>query len=152
MFRIVLDSNVLARAVMSPNGLAAELLTLLLKSDHQLCISDFMLAELYRVLTYPRLQQRHRLDEQKIAAFVRSIQQVSVVVAVDAMSVPQVTRDANDDPVVETAIRSSSHYLCSLDKDLLAPAVVEYCQSNGITVLNDVQLLTILRDSSQASG
>ena len=106
-----------------------------------------MLAELVRVLSYPRLQKRHQLDDQKIAAFVRSIQQLSLVVEVDAQSVPQVTRDVNDDPVVETAVRSSSQYLCSLDKDILAPAVVEYCQAHGVTVLNDVELLKVLRDS-----
>ena len=69
MFRVVLDSNVIARAVMSPNGLAADLLTQLVKSEHQLCTSDFMLAELVRVLSYSRLQKRHRLDDQKITAF-----------------------------------------------------------------------------------
>lgn len=147
MFRVVLDSNVIARAVMSPNGLAADLLTLLVKSEHQLCTSDFMLAELVRVLSYPRLQKRHRLDDQKIAAFVRSIQQASIVVEVDAPSAPQVTRDINDDPVVETAILSSSQYLCSLDKDILAQAVVEYCQTRGVVVLNDVELLNVLRNS-----
>jgi putative PIN family toxin of toxin-antitoxin system len=93
---------------MTPNGLAADLLTQLVKSVHQICTSDFMLAELVRVLSYPRLQKRHRLDDQKIAAFVRSIQQISLVVEVDAQSVPNVTRDVNDDPVVETAVRSSS--------------------------------------------
>lgn len=117
---------------MSPNGLAADLLSQLVKSEHQICISDFMLAELVRVLSYPRLQKRHRLD-QKIAAFVRSIQQASIVVEVDAQSAPQATRDINDDPVVETAILSSSQYLCSLDKDILAQAVVEYCQTHVIT-------------------
>lgn len=132
MFRVVLDSHVIARAVMSPNGLAADLLSQLVKSEHQICISDFMLAELVRVLSYPRLQKRHRLD-QKIAAFVRSIQQASIVVEVDAQSAPQATRDINDDPVVETAILSSSQYLCSLDKDILAQAVVEYCQTHVIT-------------------
>ena len=147
MFRVVLDSNVIARAVMTPNGLAADLLTQLVKSVHQICTSDFMLAELVRVLSYPRLQKRHRLDDQKIAAFVRSIQQISLVVEVDAQSVPNVTRDVNDDPVVETAVRSSSQYLCSLDKDILAPAVVEYCQSHGVTVLNDLGLLKVLRES-----
>ncbi len=147
MFRVVLDSNVIARAVMSPNGLAAHLLTLLVQSKHQLCTSDFMLAELVRVLSYPRLQKRHKLDDHKIVAFVRSIQQLSLVVEVDALTVPQVTRDVNDDPVVETAIRSSSQYLCSLDKDILATAVVEYCQLHGIIVLNDLGLLNILRKS-----
>ena len=94
MFRVVLDSNVIARAVMSPNGLAANLLTQLVKSA------------------------------------------------------PQITRDINDDPVVETAILSSSQYLCSLDKDILAHAVVEYCQTHGVIVLNDVELLNVLRDSA----
>lgn len=147
MFRVVLDSNVIARAVMSPNGLAAELLKLLVQSDHQLCTSDFMLAELVRVLSYPRLQKRHKLDEQKLLAFVHSIQQLSLVVQVNAQSVPQVTRDVNDDPVIATCILSGSQYLCSLDKDVHTPEVVRYCESYGVTVVNDLGLLSILRDA-----
>jgi putative PIN family toxin of toxin-antitoxin system len=147
MFRVVLDSNVLARAVMSPNGLAADLLKRLVQSENQLCTSDFMLSELVRVLSYPRLQKRHKLDDQMIANLVRSIQQLSIVIEVKVQSAPQVTRDVNDDPVVETAIRSSSKYLCTLDKDILATEVMRYCESHGVTVLNDLALLNTLRDA-----
>ena len=92
MFRVVLDSNVLARAVMSPNGLAADLLKRLVQSENQLCTSDFMLSELVRVLSYPRLQKRHKLDDQMTE-------------------------------------------------------VVRYCESHGVTVLNDLALLNTLRDA-----
>ena len=145
MFRILLDSNVIARAVISPNGPAAELLALVVNSEHQLCTSDFMLAELVRVLAYPRLQKRHGLDDQAIVSFVRSIQEVSIVFDIDPQSVPKITRDINDDPVVATAVLSASQYLCSLDKDLLEPAVVRYCQSRSVVALDDVGLLNLLR-------
>ncbi len=56
MARIVLDSNLIARSVISPNGLAAEILFRVLTEDHLLCSSNFMLAELDRILRYPRLR------------------------------------------------------------------------------------------------
>ena len=147
MVRIVLDSNVIARAVISPNEPAAELLALIVCSEHQLCTSDFMLAELARVLAYPRLQKRHGLDDQALVSFVRSIQEVSIVFDVDPPTVPKITRDINDDPVIATAVLSSSQYLCSLDKDILEPSVVKYCQSQNTIVLDDVGLLNLLRGS-----
>jgi hypothetical protein len=49
-----------------------------------LCTSNFMLAELDRVLRYPRVSIIHRLSDTEIEDFVRSIQQVALVVEVDA--------------------------------------------------------------------
>ena len=69
MARIVLDSNLIARAVISPNGLAAEILFRVLTEDHLLCSSNLMLAELDRILRYPRLRKVHGLTDAQILEF-----------------------------------------------------------------------------------
>jgi predicted nucleic acid-binding protein len=50
--RIVLDTNVLARAVTGPGGPAGELLRRV-QRDHLLVLSPFLITELARVLRYP---------------------------------------------------------------------------------------------------
>jgi predicted nucleic acid-binding protein len=68
--RIVLDTNVLARVVMSPRGPAAELFDRI-RLDHLLITSLEMLAELSRVLAYERVRHIHQLNDHEVADFVR---------------------------------------------------------------------------------
>jgi len=144
MARIVLDSNLIARALISPNGLAAEILFRVLTEDHLLCSSNFMLAELDRILRYPRLRKVHGLTDERIMEFVASIQVSSFVVDIDITSVRRITRDINDDPIIETAIQAKAAILCSNDKDVLDNTVVDFCMPYGIQVLNDVSLIKLL--------
>lgn len=144
--KIVLDTNIIARAVTSPSGLAAEILSRSIEDGNLLCTSTFMLAELDRVLRYPRLQKIHGLTDSKIEDFVRSIQQVALVVDVEPARSPSVTRDIDDDPVVETAVRTQADFLCSVDKDLLAQPVVDHCLKSGVKVVSDIVLIAILRN------
>lgn len=144
--KIVLDTNIIARAVTSPSGLAAETLRRSIEEGNLLCTSTFMLAELDRVLRYPRLQKIHGLTDSQIEEFVRSIQQVALVVDVEPAKSPSVTRDINDDPVVETAVRTKADFLCSVDKDLLTQPVVDHCLKSGVKVVSDIKLIAILRN------
>ncbi len=149
MSKIVLDTNILARAVASPQGLASELLRIAISQKHLHCTSNFMLAELGRVLRYPRLRRIHGLTDIEIDDFVRSVQQVSLVVEVDAAKSKPVTRDKDDDPVIETAIRSKANFLCTVDKDIRDEKVVEHCLAYGISIVSDIELMTALRDNQK---
>ena len=50
MAKIVLDTNIIVRAVASPSGLASELLGRTISDGNLLCTSNFISAELDRVL------------------------------------------------------------------------------------------------------
>jgi putative PIN family toxin of toxin-antitoxin system len=67
MAKIVLDTNIIVRAVASPSGLASELLRRTISDRNLLCTSNFMLAELDRVLRYPRVRKIHGLFDTEIA-------------------------------------------------------------------------------------
>jgi len=114
MARFVLDSNLIARALISPNRLAAEILFPVLTEDHLLCSSNFMLAELDRILRYPRLRKVHGLTDEQILEFVASIQLSSFVVDVDFTTVRRISRDINDDPIIETAIQATIQFAAKL--------------------------------------
>lgn len=149
MVKIVLDTNIIVRAVASPSGLASELLRRTISDGNLLCTSNFMLAELDRVLRYPRVRKIHGLSETEIEDFVRSIQQVALVVEVDAAKSVRVTRDKDDDPVIETAFRAKANYLCSVDKDIGAKEVVDHCKAVGVKVVTDTVLIAIFRNQDQ---
>jgi putative PIN family toxin of toxin-antitoxin system len=149
MATIVLDTNIIVRAVASPSGLASELLRRAISDGNLLCTSNFMLAELDRVLRYPRVRRIHGLSDTEIEDFVRSIQQVALVVEVDASKSVRVTRDRNDDPVIETAVRAKANYLCSIDKDIGAKEVLDHCKAVGVEVVSDTTLIAILRNQDE---
>ena len=149
MAKIVLNTNIIVRAVASPSGLASELLRRTISDENLLCTSNFMLAELDRVLRYPRVRKIHGLSDTEIEDFVRSIQQVALVVEVDASKSVRVTRDRNDDPVIETAVRARANYLCSIDKDIGAKEVLDHCKAVGVEVISDTTLIAILRNQDQ---
>lgn len=150
MAKIVLDTNIIVRAVASPAGLASEILRRAIAEGNLLCTSNVMLAELDRVLRYPRIRKIHGLSDSDIEDFVRSIQQVALVIEVEATQSMRVTRDRDDDPVIETALRTKSDYLCSIDKDIGAADVIEHCKAFAVEVVTDVQLITILRKQDPA--
>jgi putative PIN family toxin of toxin-antitoxin system len=148
--RIVLDTNILARAASGPPGPAAELLLRAMQEPHILCVSPFLLAELSRVLRYERVRRIHGMTDDEIDQYLQNIQLASVVVepAPDAtMSI--VTADPDDDPIVATAIAASAEVLCTLDRHLHTPAVVSYCRQHGIEVVGDVELLRRWKSPSE---
>ncbi len=149
MARIVLDTNIIVRAVATPTGLASELLSRAISDQNLLCTSNYMLAELDRVLHYPRFRKIHGLPDSDIDDFVRSIQQVAHVIEVDIAKAIRVTRDKDDDPVVETALGTRADYLCTVDKDLLTAGVVEHCKAHNVEVISDVSLIAILREQDK---
>ena len=149
MAKIVLDTNIIVRAVASPFGLASELLRRTISDGNLLCTSNFMLAELDRVIRYPRVRKIHGLSDTEIEDFVRSIQLVALVVEVDAAKSLRITRDKNDDPVIETALRAKANYLCSIDKDIGAKEVVDHCKAVGVEVVTDTTLIEILHNQDQ---
>ena len=57
--RIVLDTNILARAAYSFAGPAADVMGKLREPGHTLIASEFLLGEVGRVLRHPRLQPYH---------------------------------------------------------------------------------------------
>jgi predicted nucleic acid-binding protein len=63
--RVVLDTNILARAVGSRNGPASELFECIC-AKHTLITSSKLLAELARVLSYDRIRSMHQLSDAAI--------------------------------------------------------------------------------------
>ena len=120
--RILLDSNVLVRAFVTPLGLAATLLIEILNNGHALVLSNEILAEVSRVLRYPRLAKAHAKSEEIVYNFKLGLREFSEVVPLDSLSHGPV-RDAKDIRVLQTAVAGEVEILCTSDRDFFeAPA------------------------------
>jgi uncharacterized protein len=142
--RVVLDSNVLARATPGKTSAAREVLIRVTKQPHTLVTAAALLAELARTLQYPRVRALHGLDDAGIQAYLQSIQLGSLVVN-PAIPPPLQTANPDDDLVIATALAGQAEVLCTRDRHLLNPLVQAACAVLGIRVLNEVDLLHELR-------
>ena len=142
--RVVLDTNVLARAIRGGANPACQVLEALLTRPHVLLASEFLLNELGRVLRYPRMKQMHGLDGASLDAFVLTVRSGSLTVDIQP-DTPQVTTDTDDDPIVATAIEGKADVLCTWDRHFFAPTVMQHLAQFGIRVLRDTELLHELR-------
>jgi len=145
--RVVIDSNVLARATPGKTSAARELLLLVLKSPHCLISSAPLLTELARILTYPRVRALHGLDDAGILNYLNFIQMGSLMVM--PVSPAQIqTHDPDDAMVIATAVAGQADAICTWYRHLFAPVVQAACGAQGIRIVRDADLLLELRNQA----
>ena len=111
----MLDVNVLVAALLSRDGGPARLLLRWLAGDFELIVSDNVLAELRRSLTYAKL--RSRVPDADALAFVDLIE-ATATKAVDPEKQEWRSRDRGDDYLLALAASTASAVV-SGDRDLL---------------------------------
>jgi len=145
--RIVLDTNILVRANARAKGPARELLQLIVNStEHVLLLSPFLLKELERVFEYDRVRTATKLTDEDVAEYLSYIRAREVSEIIFPGPAPRIVpSDADDDPVVHTAVVGRAEILCTLNRDFYHASVLEYCKERGVLVGRDVAILDLLR-------
>jgi putative PIN family toxin of toxin-antitoxin system len=109
-----------------------------------LILSQYLLQELQRILSYPRLLKRSGLTRFDIAEYLEYLACVSTLV--HPVSVPKdLLRDQADEPVLGTALAGKADVICTRDTDFFAEKVQRFSAARGIRILTDVELLRSLR-------
>lgn len=144
--RIVLDTNILARAAGPSQGPAREALLRSAAPPHVLVLSAFIVSELDRVLRYDRVRRMHGMDDAGIEQHVANVQAAGVTIvlptAIPARIVPH---DPDDDPIIATAFAGQADVICTRDRHLHNPTVLARCQAQGLRIVTDIELLELLR-------
>jgi uncharacterized protein len=144
--KIVLDTNILVRAANGPRGMAMELVNLAITPPHHLLLSQFLVAEVNRVLRYPRVLKQHQLPEPAMQKFVDVLVQSSDLIELTDDSGITICVDADDNHLIALAIAGTADVICTRDRHLLAPQVREFLHHQQVEVVSDVDLLQRLRD------
>ena len=145
--RVVLDTNILARATPGRSGPAVEVLLRAIAAPHLLVLSLPLLSELSRVLRYERVRRVHGLDDGQLAQYVTHLQENALMVEIEEHPPAVVPHDSDDDPVVATAIAGKADVVCTLDRHLHNPTVRAYCEQHGIRIMTDAELSALLREA-----
>ena len=145
--RVVLDTNILVRASAKASGPARELLrTITGSSEHTLVLSPFLLLELERVSSYQRVRALTKLTSSEVAEYLNFLRTTDVSEIVFPGPAPRVVpSDADDDPVVHTAVVGRADVLCTLNRHFFDPALLRYCRERGVLVATDISVLGWLR-------
>ena len=141
---VTFDASILVRATKRSNGPARRVMNALARNPaHVIALSPFILGEVGKVLSYPRMQALYRLTADEIHAHVEFLRAVARIVEPSA-GLPIVLADPNDDPVLYTAVAAGADILCVKDKHFFEPNVVAFCAREDIQVMDDVSLLEML--------
>ena len=142
--RVVFDSNVLARAHQRAQGPARRALVYVTSGSDTLILSPYILWELERILTYPRLLKRSGLSSSDIAEYLENLAQVASLVTPEEIP-KNLLRDPTDGPILGTALAGQAEILCTRDADLLTENVRRFCVAKGIRVITDLEFLEVFK-------
>ncbi|MBA3946102.1 MAG: putative toxin-antitoxin system toxin component, PIN family [Herpetosiphonaceae bacterium] len=115
--RAVVDTNILVRALIKPQGTVGPVLHRLREGAYRLLYSESLLAELVDVLGRPRIRNKYGIGPDDIAAVL------TVIDLRGELVVPQrhivVCRDPKDNQVLEATVAGRADIIVSGDDDLL---------------------------------
>lgn len=137
MLRAVLDVNVFVSAALSPTGSAAQLLRLADSRTYRIVVSPELVAELDEVLHRPKFAAR--VSGQSADALVLELRRTAEV-CFPGTVVDRITRDADDDYLVELTRYARCDALVTGDRDLLDAGL------DDIRVLSPRAFLDLLAD------
>ena len=117
MIRAVVDTNILIRALIKPEGTVGPVLQRLRDGDYTLLYTEVLIAELVDVLGRPRISEKYGLnqeDKESVLALILLRGE-----PVNPTRRIEVCRDPKDNMVLETAVAGKADVIVSGDKDLL---------------------------------
>lgn len=141
---VTIDTSILVRAVSGSKGPARRLIELLAADpNHVIALSDNIIDEVGKVLSYPRMQELYRLDGDQIREHLTLLRNASRIVE-PRFGIPVILLDPQDDAILYTAVAANADILCVKDKHFYDRHVVSYCAREGIEIMDDQALLRLL--------
>jgi putative PIN family toxin of toxin-antitoxin system len=115
--KVVLDTNVLISAVLSPGNPPDMVLQAWRDGAFELLISFPMLGELSEALTRPKIRKRLGHSIAEVYAFVSDLSDMATIVT-PRRKIRVITDDPDDNTVLEAAVAGHADYIVTGDKVL----------------------------------
>ena len=143
MLKIVLDANVFASALINPHGKPAEILDCVSENRVRLLASSSIIEELERVLSYPKLVDRHRLPKREIEEFIYGL--LSIIALVEEGDTIAVIKEApSDNKYLSCALKGRADFIVSGDEHLL-----NLGSYKGIQITIPAQFLEMIEEEGE---
>lgn len=135
LLRVVLDTNVYVSGTILARGTPFEVLEAWRRQAYILITSEAIIAEIERVLRYPRIRDRYAVGDLDIERLVESLHADALVVPGD-YAVSGVSADPDDDKFLACALGAQADCIVMGDPDLL-----DLDRYQGIDILNPHEFL-----------
>jgi putative PIN family toxin of toxin-antitoxin system len=139
--RVVVDTNIIVRALIKPDGTVGPVLLRLRRGDYTLLYTQALLVELVDVLNRPRLRLKYGLNDDDIKTVI------ALVILRGELVAPEqpitVCRDPKDNKFLEAAVAGRADIIVSGDEDLLTLHPFA-----GIPILQPAAFLQMLDDNA----
>jgi uncharacterized protein len=106
MIRVVLDTNVLVSAVISPTGPNAQIFDLIVADKIRPYVTSALIEEYDRVFEYERLQH---LDKRRVGKVLRLLN--AAAVKVRSRGLLKLSGHESDNRIYECAVAAKAHYI-----------------------------------------
>ena len=117
--KVVLDTNVLISGLMFPVGTPGRIVAAWVEGRFEVALSLDQLAEIGRVLEYPKIRRKLGWEDDSIELFIKQLYIRAEVVELGMITVA-VPRDPGDAPILATLAAANADVLVTGDGDLLA--------------------------------
>ena len=138
MLRVVADTNQFVSGLINDHGPSASLLRAWRQHKFVLIISDDIIEEVRRVLNYPRIARKYKLEDAHIDSFLSLLEHEAVILR-HLPKLKVIKEDPDDDKFLSCAVQGKADYIISGDSHLLE--LKSYQKIPIITVSNFMQLL-----------
>lgn len=118
--KVVLDTNVILSGLMHPGSTPGRIMHAWIEESHfDLVTSVYQLAEIGRVLSYPKILRILEWDDQLIEQFIKQLYLRAETIDPDITGV-EVPQDPADAPILAILLACNAEVLVTGDQDLLA--------------------------------
>jgi putative PIN family toxin of toxin-antitoxin system len=135
---VVLDTNVIVSALLSPGGPPAEIINRWEAEQFEVVTSPPLLSELKRALQYPRVKKYLKSSPDEVVEFIERFGRVATV-AQPRLTLGVIQDDPADNRVLECAVAGEAAYIITGDDHLLQ--IKEY---KDIVILSPAGFLALL--------
>lgn len=141
MIRVVLDTNILISAVLSPRGMAAKILIYERNEKIELAFSPATSGEVFRVLDSPKIKallKKRGVPPKQVQAFLKAVIANSVNAA-GGIEVDAVKDDPSDNMFLACALEAEADFVVSDDTHLNSLK-----SFHGIQIVDTVVFLKVM--------
>lgn len=128
--KAVIDTSVMVSVAFAKEGLARELRNMIADEAFTLVASEKIMAELYRVLHYPRILKQFTPSEDDISEFIDMVMEKAVITQ-GRYAVDKIIDDPSDDMFLACAMEAEADCIVSRD-----PHIRNLKQFRGIEIID----------------
>jgi putative PIN family toxin of toxin-antitoxin system len=145
MTRVVVDTNLVISAILSPEGKPATILRMVLNAKLDLVLSPALLEEISLVLNYEKIRKlfiKRSVTPQQIKDALQKIVKTTIVVS-GKTKVNRIDKDPSDNMLLSCALEGKADFIISGDHHL-----TDLVSFEGISIVNPDIFLKLMKKQS----